>query len=70
VYSLSPYHACLSLPPAEYLQIVVKPAASFHEKGEISLEDLEDLNVDIQDLLEVGLRFNVLLLVSDTLVLE
>ena len=34
------------------------------------MEDLEDLNVDIQDLLEVGLRFNVLLLVSDTLVLE
>ena len=68
ILSLPPYHACLLLPLAEYLQIVVKPAASFHEKGEISSEDLEDLNVDIQDLLEVRLRFHVLLLVSYTLI--
>ncbi|KAG8773410.1 hypothetical protein FRC20_001985 [Serendipita sp. 405] len=35
----------------KYLTFVVKPAAAYHQKGEISAQDLEDLNVEIQDLL-------------------
>ncbi|KAG8862889.1 hypothetical protein FRC20_010966 [Serendipita sp. 405] len=51
----------------KHLAFVIKPAAGFHQKGEISATELEDLNVEIQDLLldATELRNKFASLVSD-----